>query len=220
MIVCREPETAVLLVFEVLQHEIGEMLCEFQVLGIPARLQQFEQRVEQEGVVVEVGPHRLLERVLADPGLRHAQQRGALAVGDAVKIGEGLGGVFDRQLDGMGGDQFIGGIGRSLCAQIEVLPDVVELAVPGQCQVAHIRGEALLQPQAVPPPHGHKVAEPHVRHFVGNHRGEALALGLAAGAALGLGMAQQSAQAADLKIGMITTLSGGGSSLGIDVRDG
>jgi branched-chain amino acid transport system substrate-binding protein len=43
-----------------------------------------------------------------------------------------------------------------------------------------------------------------------------LALGLAAGIALGCGPAQ----AADLKIGMITTLSGGGSGLGIDVRDG
>ncbi len=43
-----------------------------------------------------------------------------------------------------------------------------------------------------------------------------LAFGLAAGAALCAG----AAQAADLKIGMITTLSGGGSGLGIDVRDG
>ncbi|GAB4366420.1 MAG: ABC transporter substrate-binding protein [Kiloniellaceae bacterium] len=43
-----------------------------------------------------------------------------------------------------------------------------------------------------------------------------LALGLAAGAALCAG----TVQAADLKIGMITTLSGGGSGLGIDVRDG
>ncbi|WP_340119548.1 ABC transporter substrate-binding protein [Pelagibius sp. 7325] len=51
-----------------------------------------------------------------------------------------------------------------------------------------------------------------------------LALGLAAGATVGaaltLGAAQVPAQAADLKIGMITTLSGGGSGLGIDVRDG
>ncbi len=46
---------------------------------------------------------------------------------------------------------------------------------------------------------------------------KALALGLAAGAAFSLGTV---AQAAEVKIGMITTLSGGGSSLGIDVRDG
>jgi len=45
---------------------------------------------------------------------------------------------------------------------------------------------------------------------------KSLVFGLAAGAALGFGPAQ----AADLKIGMITTLSGGGSGLGIDVRDG
>jgi len=42
------------------------------------------------------------------------------------------------------------------------------------------------------------------------------------GAALGTGLAVAAiaAEAADVKIGMITTLSGGGASLGIDVRDG
>mgnify|MGYP003571188251 CR=1 FL=1 len=48
----------------------------------------------------------------------------------------------------------------------------------------------------------------------------ALAAGTALGLGAALGAAQNTAQAADLKIGMITTLSGGGSSLGIDVRDG
>ncbi|MEM9029976.1 MAG: ABC transporter substrate-binding protein, partial [Pseudomonadota bacterium] len=38
--------------------------------------------------------------------------------------------------------------------------------------------------------------------------------------ALGVGLAVSPAQANGAKIGMITTLSGGGSSLGIDVRDG
>jgi branched-chain amino acid transport system substrate-binding protein len=47
----------------------------------------------------------------------------------------------------------------------------------------------------------------------------ALALGLAAGAAFGLGNLG-AVQAETVKVGMITTLSGGGSSLGIDVRDG
>ncbi len=45
---------------------------------------------------------------------------------------------------------------------------------------------------------------------------QGLALGLAVGGALGF----SPAAADDLKIGMITTLSGGGSGLGIDVRDG
>jgi branched-chain amino acid transport system substrate-binding protein len=48
----------------------------------------------------------------------------------------------------------------------------------------------------------------------------ALALGLAGSVALGFGPARAPAAAEDLKIGMITTLSGGGSGLGIDVRDG
>src|SRR3546814_5396476 len=45
---------------------------------------------------------------------------------------------------------------------------------------------------------------------------QGLALAVAAGVALGGG----AAAAEGLKIGMITTLSGGGSGLGIDVRDG
>lgn len=42
----------------------------------------------------------------------------------------------------------------------------------------------------------------------------------AAAGALALGLGVGAAQAEDVKIGMITTLSGGGSHLGIDVRDG
>ena len=55
-------------------------------------------------------------------------------------------------------------------------------------------------------------------------KGLALGLSLLSGAAFGLSAvglgAVGPAAAADLKIGMITTLSGGGSGLGIDVRDG
>ena len=39
-------------------------------------------------------------------------------------------------------------------------------------------------------------------------------------AAAALALTATTAFAADLKVGMITTLSGGGASLGIDVRDG
>ena len=39
-------------------------------------------------------------------------------------------------------------------------------------------------------------------------------------AAAALALTATTALAADLKVGMITTLSGGGAGLGIDVRDG
>ncbi|RKF17164.1 ABC transporter substrate-binding protein [Roseovarius spongiae] len=39
-------------------------------------------------------------------------------------------------------------------------------------------------------------------------------------AALAMGATQASAEMSDIKVGMITTLSGGGASLGIDIRDG
>ena len=42
----------------------------------------------------------------------------------------------------------------------------------------HERGERLVEPDAVPPPHGHEVAEPHVGELVGDDVGDALQLGL------------------------------------------
>ena len=44
----------------------------------------------------------------------------------------------------------------------------------------HERGERLVQPDAVPPPHRHQVAEPHVGQLVGDDVGDVLLLGLGA----------------------------------------
>ena len=45
-------------------------------------------------------------------------------------------------------------------------------------QHLHEGGEGLVQPDAVPPLHGHEVAEPHVGDLVGDHVGDPLQLGL------------------------------------------
>ena len=42
----------------------------------------------------------------------------------------------------------------------------------------HERGERLVEPQAVPPTHRHQIAEPHMGVFMGDHVGDALALGV------------------------------------------
>ena len=53
-----------------------------------------------------------------------------------------------------------------LPTQREGHPAVGEAGRLGQRQPAHVVGEGLLEPQIVPPLHGHQVAEPHVRHLV------------------------------------------------------
>ena len=45
----------------------------------------------------------------------------------------------------------------------------------------HERGEGLVEPDAVPPLHGHEVAEPHVGELVGDDVGDVLQLGLGGG---------------------------------------
>ena len=47
----------------------------------------------------------------------------------------------------------------------------------GLAERADVGGEGLVEPQVVPPPHGHEVAEPHVRELVQHRLGAPLVLG-------------------------------------------
>ena len=53
---------------------------------------------------------------------------------------------------------------------------LVELRVLHRGQVGHVLGEGLVQPEVVPPAHGHEVPEPHVRQLVQHGDGAALHL--------------------------------------------
>ena len=55
VVVGREIEAAVVGVLEMPEQEVGDFHCESQVLCIPSRLQQLEQRIQEKRVVVEVG---------------------------------------------------------------------------------------------------------------------------------------------------------------------
>ena len=42
-------------ILEVFDHHVGQLHRKIQVFRVPIRLQQLEQRVEQESVVIEIG---------------------------------------------------------------------------------------------------------------------------------------------------------------------
>ena len=55
---------------------------------------------------------------------------------------------------------------------------LVQRVACGGGERRHVLGERLVQPQVVPPAHGHQVAEPHVRQLVQDRHGAALDRGL------------------------------------------
>ncbi len=60
VIVGREPEATVLAVLEMREQQLGNVTGKREVCAVPACLQQLEQRIEQEGMVVEIsGEFRL-----------------------------------------------------------------------------------------------------------------------------------------------------------------
>ena len=54
VVATREVEAAGLRILELVQHRIGNLLREFQQFGIELRLEEFDERVDEERVVVEV----------------------------------------------------------------------------------------------------------------------------------------------------------------------
>ena len=123
-----------------------------------------------EGEVLEVLPQPGHEGVEAHPRHELLEHRGALGVGDHVEVD--LDGV---QVDVVGRDrvrarQLVGAVAGLLARVGEAGPRVGELGGLGLAPVAGPLGERLVEPEVVPPLHGHQVAEPHVRHLVGDHR--------------------------------------------------
>ncbi len=130
-------------------------------------LQQVGQGGVAEGVRGEVLLHAGQEGVPADVGHQLPQQRGAFGVGDLVEVQ--LDGVQVHDVGGhrMRGGQLVLPVGRGLGAAAERRPGqlgIVCLLRDGEG--SRPGGEGLLQPEVVPPAHGHQVAEPHVRQLV------------------------------------------------------
>ena len=142
---------------------------------------RFLQRGEQvpqggvaPGILREVGADPGQEVVPAHVGDELLEYGRALGVGDSVEVG-----LHGLDVRGVGGDR----MGRREL----VLPVRPRLRRLGECSPglrpasrlslrrgARPGGERLVQPEVVPPAHGDKIAEPHVRHLMQDPLGTAL----------------------------------------------
>ena len=121
--------------------------------------------------------HAAEERVLTNIGDQLAQHASPLVVGDGVEI----------EMDGLdvghvGGDWVSGGQlvltpGTGLVLVGKRHPSVLETRRLHLREHRHEGGEALVQPEVVPPSHGDQVPKPHVRHLVQDRVGAVLTHG-------------------------------------------
>ncbi len=131
------------------------------------------QRPEQVGegrvavlVGAEVRADAGEELLLAHPGHQLLEHRGALGVGDPVEVDLDRGDVGDVGGDRVGRGQLVLRVRPGLLGVGERRPGGRVLGRLGLAQRADVGGEGLVEPQVVPPAHGHQVAEPHVRQLV------------------------------------------------------
>ncbi len=141
---------------------------EIGVLGVPVR------------VLRQVRAHARTELVGAEVLLEHAKDSGALLVGQDVVHALGVVRRVHRVLDGARALERVG-LECGGAIEAERVPHV-PLGLHGvDADLRHERRERLLEPESVPPAHGHEVAEPHVRDLVRDHVRDHELLGLGRG---------------------------------------
>ena len=123
---------------------------------------------------LQVGIDALAKGLRADVALDHAQHGAALLIGDRVEGLVDLRRRLDVRVDRTGRLQRVQRQRRLVfCRLVDVdLPFGVGRR---ERLVRHPGREAFVQPDVVPPLHRHEIAEPLVRHLVGEHRGDGLA---------------------------------------------
>ena len=124
---------------------------------------------------LQVDAHSAPELLGAEVLLQHPQHGRALLVGEDVEHRLGLAGRRHRELDRARAPETVHRQGRR-ARRAEGDPPL-PLRLPRiDRQHLHERREGLVQPETVPPRHGHEVAERHVGDLVGDHVGDALEL--------------------------------------------
>ena len=106
------------------------------------------------------------ERILADPDNELLESRCAFVVGDRVEVERYRLDVRNIGDDRMRGRQLVLGARGRLGRNRELRPRRLETRCLGDSEVAHVLGEALVEPEVVPPGRRDEVSEPHVRHLV------------------------------------------------------
>ena len=133
------------------------------------RGQQVGQRRVAVLVLAEVPADAGEELVAADVGDQLLEHRGALGVGDAVEVDLDRGDVGDVGGDRVGRGQLVLRVGPRLLGVGERRPGGRVLGRLGLAERGDVGRERLVEPEVVPPAHGHQVAEPHVGQLV-QHR--------------------------------------------------
>jgi hypothetical protein len=128
------------------------------------------QQVLQGAVVPRMGfeivTQARKERLAAHPGDQLLEDGGALGIGDAVEVGLDRVDVDDVSRDRVRRRQLVLPARPGLLFVRERGPGLRPSGRLDLRQVRHVRGEGLVEPQVVPPPHRDEIAEPHVRHLV------------------------------------------------------
>ena len=120
-------------------------------------------------MLLQIAGHAAAELLGPDPQLEHADHRRALLVGDGVEGGGDVALTLDRLADAAGGEQPI--LAHGVVRLAHALGGLSPRRVEGLHRLrAHPVGECLVEPEIVPPGHGHHVAEPEVRELVRFHR--------------------------------------------------
>ena len=119
-------------------------------------------------MALEVQTNTLIKSIFADPSNELLEHRGALRIGDAIKIIRRSRDIGDIGNDRMCCRVLVLGIGPCFTANGEGRP----LPRVDSCLCCRSRSlilsKGLLQPQVVPPSGSDKITEPHVAHFVKN----------------------------------------------------
>ena len=119
-------------------------------------------------VFLEVRAKALEEGVLAHVGNELTQNRGALGVGDAVEVR--LHGIEVHHVgnDRVRGRQLVLAVGPGLLGAREGRPRIRPARGSRRGKSRGELGERFVEPQVIPPLHGHEVTEPHVGELVEN----------------------------------------------------
>ena len=133
------------------------------------------------GMGAEIVVDALRELIGPDPCHELLQDRGALLVGDPVERRPHRVEVGHVADDRVGGRHLVLRGRADLEQAGERRPHVFEASAVGDRERADVGRERLVEPQVVPPAHGHEIAEPHVGHLVHDHERAHLPVGLGRG---------------------------------------
>src|SRR5205823_14674712 len=122
----------------------------------------------------EVFRDPLLELVGSDVRFDHPEDARALAVADLVEQLLDLFRILDARLDRMRASQAVPSHCSRGLGPDEVLPDLPLRIALVDGVVAHEGGDALVEPDVVPPFHGAQVAAPYLSNLMSNDTGHRL----------------------------------------------